>query len=153
MHLSPALREELTLARAEAEPAPADYVIATATGRSHNPSNLRRDVLFPAVDKANAKLDEFGVAPIGRIRFHALRRTYASLRCACGDDVRYTADQLGHEDPRFTLRAYAQATKRRDRLAAPHRKQYDRAIEWALLGTGEALTVPTFDIEATKSPV
>jgi integrase len=145
VHLSPALREELTLARAEGEPAPADYVIATSTGRRHNPSNLRRDVLFPAVEAANGKLVELGIAPIGRIGFHALRRTYASLRCACGDDVRYTADQLGHEDPRFTLRAYAQATKRRDRLAVPHRRQFDRAIEWAALGTGDALTVPTED--------
>jgi integrase len=88
-----------------------------------------------------------------RIGFHALRRTYASLRCACGDDLRYTADQLGHEDPRFTLRAYTQATNRRERLSELHRKQYDRAIEWAKMGTSEALTVPSFDTRATKSPV
>ena len=53
VHLSPALREELTLARAERNPTQADYVIATGTGGRHNPSNLRRDVLFPAVDAAN----------------------------------------------------------------------------------------------------
>src|SRR5690242_728235 len=29
--------------------------------------------------------------------------------------------QLGHEDPRFTLRVYAQATSRRDRMAKPQR--------------------------------
>lgn len=90
--------------------------------------------------------------PIGRVTFHSLRRTYASLRCACGDDVRYTADQLGHEDPRFTLRVYAQATKRRDRLTGAHLKAYDRALEWARMGTNEPLTVPTFDPEATKAP-
>ena len=59
------------------------------------------------------RLDELGVAPIGHITFHSLRPTYASLRCACGDDVRYAADQLGHEDPVFTLRLNAQVTKRR----------------------------------------
>jgi hypothetical protein len=48
---------------------------------------------------------------------------------------------------------YAQATKRRDRLAGPHLKAYDRAIEWARMGTSDALTVPAFDVEATKSPV
>ena len=69
--------------------------------------------------------------------FHSLRRTYASLRCACGDDVRYTADQLGHEDPRFTLKVYAQAAKRRDRLSGVHRKAYDRALVWAQLGSGD----------------
>jgi len=97
-------------------------VIHTASGRKHHPSKLRRDVLAPAVEKACASLARDGIAPIARVTFHSLRRSYASLRCACGDDVRYTADQLqlGHEDPRFTLRVYAQATERRDRLTGPH---------------------------------
>ena len=141
VHLTPALREELTLARAECAPAPTDHVIATSTGRRHNPSNLRRDVLAPAVKAANATLSELGIAELERVTFHSLRRTYASLRCACGDDVRYTADQLGHEDPRFTLKVYAQATKRRDRLAATHRKAHDRALDWASMGTSEPLLV------------
>jgi integrase len=128
-------------------------VIHTGTGRKQHPSNLRRDVLTPAVEEANAKLVKDGIAPIGRMTFHSLRRSYASLRCACGDDVRYTADQLGHEDPRFTLRVYAQATKRRDRLTGPHLKAYDRAIGWAQMGTNSDLVVPALQIEATKSPV
>jgi hypothetical protein len=152
VHLSPALREALTIARADRDPEPSAYVIATSTGRKHNPSNLRRDVLVPAVKAANVSSKANGLAPIGRVTFHSLRRSYASLRCACGDDVRYTADQLGHEDPRFTLRVYAQATKRRDRLTGPHLKAYDRALEWALMGTSEPLTVPALDAEATKSP-
>jgi integrase len=108
-------------------------VICTSTGRKANPSNLRRDVLAPTVAAANGTLEEIGFAPLGAITFHSLRRTYASLRCACGDDLRYTADQLGHTDPTFTLRVYAQATKRRDRLSEPHRKAYDWALEWAQL--------------------
>jgi hypothetical protein len=28
--------------------------------------------------------------------------------------------QIGHEDARFTLRVYTQATKRRERLSGPH---------------------------------
>jgi integrase len=142
VHLTPALREELTLRRAEEAPLPTDYVIATSTGRKHNPSNLRRDVLAPAQTAANSALGELGIAPIDKLTFHSLRRTYASLRCACGDDVRYAADQLGHEDPRFTLKVYAQATKRRDRLTSPHRRAYDRAIEWALMGTSDTFVVP-----------
>ncbi|HEX7582590.1 MAG TPA: hypothetical protein VF321_05835 [Gaiellaceae bacterium] len=50
--------------------------------------------------------------------------------------------QLGHEDPRFTLRVYAQASKRCDRLAKVHLKEYDRAIEWAAMGSNVPLTVP-----------
>jgi integrase len=154
VHLTPALREQLALWRADAKHTdPADFVIHTSTGRKHYPSNLRRDVLSPAVEAANAKLAQVGIAPIEGATFHGLRRTYASLRASVGDDVRYTADQLGHEDPRFTLRVYAQAAKRRERLAGPHRKAYDRAIEWARMGTNDDLTVAAVPSVATKNPV
>ena len=142
VHLTPALRETLTLARADAGPKQDDYVVATGTGGKHNPSSLRRDVLAPAVSAAIETLEKAGIAPVGRVTFHSLRRTYASLRCACGDDVRYTADELGHEDPRFTLRVYAQATKRRDRLTGEHLKAFDRGLDWAGMGRNDALTVP-----------
>jgi integrase len=153
VHLSPALREQLALRRADVDHVEhVNFVVPTSTGGRQNPSNLRRDVLKPAVEAANVTLEELGIAPIGAIGFHSLRRTYASLRCACGDDVRYTADQLGHEDPRFTLRCYARATSRRDRLARQHRKQFDRALDWARMGTGQALAVPSMPMEATKNP-
>jgi len=44
--------------------------IHTSSGRKHNPSNLRRDVLSPAVKAANEKLAELGIAPIGSVTFH-----------------------------------------------------------------------------------
>lgn len=136
VHLTPALRELLALWRADTKHAgAADFVICTSTGRKHNPSNLRRDVLAKTVTAANVKLEEAGIAPIGSLTFHGLRRTYASLRCVCGDDMRYTADQLGHEDARFTMRCYAQASKRRDRMAKPQQKAYDAALEWAAMGS------------------
>jgi integrase len=130
-------------------------VIHTSTGRKHNPSNLRRDVLSKAVKAANVKLEQLGIAPIGTLTFHGLRRTYASLRCICGDDMRYTADQLGHEDARFTMCCYAQASKRRDRMVKPHRKAFDAAVEWAALGSNEPLTVPASvgrEPKATRNP-
>jgi hypothetical protein len=34
----------------------------------------------------------------------------------------------------WTLRVYAQATKRRDRLTGRHLKAYDRALEWTSVG-------------------
>jgi integrase len=85
-----------------------DYVLPTSTGRKNNPSNLRRDVFHPAIGVANAELEKAGIAAIGPITFHSLRRTYASLRCASGDDIRYTSSQLGHTDVRFTMATYAQ---------------------------------------------
>lgn len=95
VHLTPALRETPTLWRVDAkETGAADFVAQTSTGQKHNPSNLRRNVLVPAVEAENAKLVETAIAPIGRLTFHSLRRTYASLRCAVGDDVRYAAAVL-----------------------------------------------------------
>jgi integrase len=116
---------------------PDDYVLPTPTGRKANPSNLRRDVLRPAIENANAELAKDGIAPLATT-FHGLRRTYASLRCACGDDLAYTSSQIGHEDGRFTLKVYAQATRRRERLSGAHLRAYDEAIAWARMGTVEA---------------
>jgi integrase len=152
--LTAALREELVLWRATTQHSkPDDYVLPTSTGRKHNPSNLRRDVLTPAVEVANTKLAKDGIALLEAITFHSLRRTYASLRCACGDDVRDTAGQLGHEDPRFTLKTYTQATKRRERMSGPHLKAYDQAIEWAQMGTSAVPVPASVPVEATKNPV
>jgi hypothetical protein len=85
--------------------------------------------------------------------FHGLRRTYASLRCACGDDVAYTSAQIGHTDPRFTLRCYTRATRRRERLSGPHLRAFDQAIEWARMGTIVVDEPEAIPVEATKSPV
>ena len=56
-----------------------------------------------------------------------------------GDDVAYTSSQRGHEDAPFTLEVYTQATKRRELLSGAHRRAYDRAIEWARMGTNDEL--------------
>jgi integrase len=60
--------------------------------------------LKTAIRRANKRLDRLGSEPISeRVTPHSLRRTYASLRAAAGDDPVYIAEQLGHTDPRFTL--------------------------------------------------
>ena len=91
------------------------------------------------------------IAPV-HTTFHGLRRTYASLRCACGDDVAYTSAQIGHEDGRFTLKVYTQATKRRERLSGAHLRAFDAAIHWARMGSSEELERVLATHEATKSP-
>jgi integrase len=136
--LTAALRDELAAWWRESPHDRADdYVLPSSTGNRNNPSNLRRDVLRPTIEAANVELEKDGIAPIGPITFHSLRRTFASLRCACRDDVAYTSAQIGHTDPRFTLRVYTQATKRRERLSGPHLRAFDRALEWARMGTSE----------------
>jgi hypothetical protein len=86
-------------------------------------------------------LAELDLEPIGRVSPHGLRRTYASLRCAVGDDIAYTASQLGHENAVFTMRTYTHAVKRRGRLIGVELEEFNRAVEWAQsaqMGTNDA---------------
>jgi integrase len=159
-----ALHEELVTWKLDAKyTGPTDPVIQTGRGGRQNPSNLRRDVLAPAVAEANDRLAKLGIAPIPtNLGFHGFRRTFATLAFLNGEDLGYVADQIGHEDPSFTMRVYRQSTRTRpDRLPRSHRAEYDRALEWAriggayraLPGTRDAETVSQLQAEATKSPV
>jgi hypothetical protein len=46
----------------------------------------------------------------------------------------YVGSQLGHEDPIFTLRVYAQVVKHRERLTAKEQEAFERTVEWAQNG-------------------
>jgi len=110
-------------------------------------NNIRRRLFHPAIKKANKQLTELGIDPIGNVTPHGLRRSFASLRAASGDDPAYTAAQLGHEDPTFTLRVYTHAVKRRDRLTKAEKAEYDRALEWARwasFGSSAETATPAF---------
>jgi integrase len=131
--LTPALREELALWLDRLPfKKPTDLVFPTLKGQKDNRQNVRRRLLLAAVARANEKLVRLGIEPISaNVGLHGLRRAYASLRAAVGDDVAYTSEQLGHEDAMFTLRVYTAAVKRRHRLAGAELEQFNRAIEWA----------------------
>ena len=45
-----------------------------------------------------------GVRPL---KLHWARHTYASAALAAGKSLRWVAEQLGHQNPEFTLRTYA----------------------------------------------
>ena len=62
------------------------------------------------------RLVEIGLDRIGDLTPHSLRRLYASLRFALGDDPVYVANQLGHTEPGFSMKVYASAVRRRERL-------------------------------------
>lgn len=130
--MTPAPRDELAahLDRSKWKK-PTDLVFPTAAGRKDNRQNIRQCLFIKAIERANVKLAELGIEPLGDVRPHGLRRSYASLRAACGDDPVYIAGQIGHEDVRFTLNVYAPAVKRRERMTKAERGEYDRAIEWA----------------------
>jgi hypothetical protein len=99
---------------------------------------VRKRLLLPAIERANVKLAELGIDPIDTVSPHGLGRRYASLRSAVGDDPAYTAAQLGHEDPTFSLRVYTHAVKRRERLSGRELDAFNQAVEWARMGTNTA---------------
>lgn len=60
-------------------------------------------------------LEEHGGGPLpAALTPHSLRRTFASILVALGDDPAYVIGQLGHTDPSLTLRLYAREMARRD---------------------------------------
>jgi integrase len=85
-----------------------DLLFTTARGRRGDRHNINKRVLKPALKRADELLAERGQHPLPRgITPHKLRHTFASILIALGRDPRYVMEQLGHTDPKFTLRIYA----------------------------------------------
>lgn len=87
----------------------------TARGGPDDRKNARNRAFARSVDRANKRLADAGRTPLPeRLTSHSLRRTYASLLVASGEDPTYVMDQLGHSDPKLTLRIYSHTMRRRD---------------------------------------
>jgi integrase len=106
-----------------------DLVFPTSTGRHGNPSNFRRRVLAPAVERANRELELDGRPTIPTITPHSLRHTYCSLLVAQGEDLSTVAAQMRHADPSTTLRVYTHVMQHR-------RKGVAERLDMALWGDG-----------------
>jgi integrase len=119
--------------------------------RRQSAANVARR-LKTAIAHANERLSELGIERSSdRVTPHSLRRTYASLRAASGDDPVYIAAQLGHTDPRFTLTVYTKAVKRRAKLSGAYLAEYERALAWAALPTAETVEIGRIsDTETTQ---
>jgi integrase len=123
-----------TLAATSPRTGPDDPVFVGRRGTRQTSDNVGRR-LKSALKKANVELEAAGIAPISeRVSPHSLRRTYASLRYACGDDPVYVAEQGGWADPAFPIKVYAKAVRRRERLSGTHREAFDAALDWAAMG-------------------
>jgi integrase len=124
IHLLPILRDELAMQKARAARTGADdSVFPTSAGGRRDKDNLRNRVLASAVKRANELLEERGAMPLPRgLTPHKLRHTFASILVATGEDPASVMTQLGHTDPKFTLRVYTHIMRRgdaeRDRLKA-----------------------------------
>jgi integrase len=83
-------------------------VFPSATGTLRDKDNLRSRVLDPVLVETDRVLLAAGHPPLpGRITPHKLRHAFASILMGCGEDPTWVMAQLGHTDPRFTLRVYA----------------------------------------------
>ena len=165
--LTPALAEELATLKARSEHVAADEPVFASLAANRRDRTrparfdrhqIRKHVLAPAVEAANAALLRRGIEPMGHVTLHGLRRTYASLRFALGDDPVWVSQQLGHEQPTFSMSVYARAVKRRAKLSGPTLEAFDAACEWAEMdaekapkGTRREVALPGFDRDEDES--
>jgi integrase len=110
--IRPALRDALLDLKANATAAGPDaLVFATANGKPHAQSNVRR-TMTNVVARANERLEEAGQAPLPRLSPHALRRTWASVMFALGESIPIVMAEGGWADPKVALTVYAHAMRR-----------------------------------------
>jgi integrase len=100
--------------------------------------------------RANENLGERELPPLTRLTPHSLRRTFASVLYAVGEDPGIAADELGHTDPTFTFRVYRQAM-RRDQHQKAQLRALVEGVDWANMGERDANPAPAEAASAPKS--
>jgi integrase len=114
INMPPILRDDLATHKAHAYPSgPDDLVFPTMTGGRRDKDNVRNRVLKQAVDRADELLEARGHVPLPKgVTPHKLRHAFASTLIACGEDPASVMAQIGHTDPKFTLRVYTHMMRR-----------------------------------------
>jgi integrase len=151
--LPEALRKELAAYKLRTLRSSEGPMFRNRNGQRQSVSNVERR-LKTAIRRANKRLLEIGLRPIDEaVTPHSLRRLYTSLRFALDDDPVYVANQLGHTEPGFSMKVYASAVRRRERLIGVALREFDAALEWAAMGSGEPASVDSEpDVEDVQSP-
>jgi integrase len=138
--LPQALRAELVAHKARTRRTDGP-IFPNRNGQRQSVSNVERR-MKTAIRRANVRLDKLGIRLIDEVATpHSLRRLYASLRFVLGDDPVYVAAQLGHTEPGFSMKVYASAVRRRERLIGAALREFDAALDWAAMGSGEPVSV------------
>jgi integrase len=108
-----ALRALLSAMRADHRQGSDGFVFATRTGRRPSRENIRSRVLLASVERANGNLAKDRLPPLPqKLTPHSLRRTFASILYALGEDPGVVMDEMGHTDPALSLRVYRQSMRR-----------------------------------------
>jgi integrase len=128
--IGPLLRDILSAYKDRSTSAgPDDLVFPTRLGGKRDKNNLRSRMLLPALERADELLGGRGKDPLPEgVSPHKLRHTFASTLVASGEDPASVMGQLGHTDPKFTLKVYTHMMRRspgeRERLTALVRGDY-----------------------------
>jgi integrase len=112
--IRPALHEQLVGIQARPSNSSTDsYVFETRSGKRPSGDNIRSRVLKAAIMRANDNRRRHGQPPLPEgITPHSLRRTFASVLYALGEDPGIIMDEMGHSDPALALRIYRQSMRR-----------------------------------------
>jgi integrase len=91
---------------------PDDFIFSgRSRKKARDRNSVRTKILYPAIERANEQLAAEDRPPFPeKVTFHSLRRTYAAIRAELGEHAAVTAAQMGHRDPRMTLRVYTDVT-------------------------------------------
>jgi integrase len=95
-----------------------------------------RQILQPAIEKANVELAKAGRSPIEGATNHSLRRTFCALLYEAGASPAYVMAQMGHTDASLALEIYSKVMDRK-RDTGARMDALVRGTEWALTGTSE----------------
>jgi integrase len=149
--IRPMLRDELvSLAAASRDRSPNAAVFATASGARHSATNIRLRVLAPAIELANKRLSATGFESLpDGLSPHSLRRTFASVLYALGEDPPTVMAEMGHTSPALALGIYAQVMRR-----GPEERERLRALvegrDWGT--SGDNALAGQFDAHASGTP-
>lgn len=99
--LGPSMMAELRRWRVACPPNELNLIFPNEAGGPLNHNNVVSRYFNPALEAAG----------LGKVRFHDLRHTYASLLIEQGENIKYIQSQLGHSSPTVTLNVYAHLIK------------------------------------------
>jgi integrase len=100
------LRDILAAHKAASHHTAVDDRVFGGPDRPPQKDNLRERIVRPVFRRADELLSARGLSPLAvGLTPHKLRHTFASVLIAIGEDPASLMAQLGHTDPKFTLRA------------------------------------------------
>ena len=116
---------------------PDDLVFATSTGREKARSSIARQVLQPALARANKARAKAGRPPIARATCHDLRRTFCALAFAAGASPAAVMGVLGHTSASLSLEVYGKVVAGATAGLGEGMARLVRGPEWAPMGTSD----------------